>query len=31
MLKSPPIITAPTPEELMLLNISATTQVVVLY
>jgi hypothetical protein len=28
MLKSPPIITAPTPEELMLLNISATTQVV---
>jgi hypothetical protein len=28
MLKSPPILTAPTPEELMLLYISATTQVV---
>jgi hypothetical protein len=28
MLKSPPILTAPTPEELMFLYISATTQVV---
>jgi hypothetical protein len=28
MLKSPPILTAPTPEESMLLYISATTQVV---
>jgi hypothetical protein len=28
MLKSPPILTAPTPEELMLLYIAATTQVV---
>jgi hypothetical protein len=28
MLKSPPILTTPTPEELMLLYISATTQVV---
>jgi hypothetical protein len=28
ILKSPPILTAPTPEELMLLYISATTQVV---
>jgi hypothetical protein len=28
MLKSPPILTAPTPEEMMLLYISATTQVV---